>query len=252
MRSFLPGWTFLAALALAVCLPNLATAAEDGWVTLVGPGHELDAWKPPTGDWKVGGGAKLNPENPKRLVVEPGEGVIVNGPTGRTKNLFSKAEFGDLEFRCEFLVPKGSNSGVKFEGLYEIQIADSWGKAKPLANDLGGIYPRAELLPKYHQIDDGFPPLVNASKAPGEWQTLAVTFLAPRFDADGKKTTNARFVKVVLNGKVVQDDVELLYATGHAWHKPEVPKGPIMLQADHGPVAFRKVQVRPLAEPASK
>lgn len=80
-------------------------------------------------------------------------------------------------------------------------------------------------MPKYHKIDHGFSPWINASKAPGEWQTLAVTFLAPWFGADGKKTVNARFVKAVLNGKVVQDDVELLSATGHIWYKPEVSKG---------------------------
>ena len=149
------------------------------------------------------------------------------------------------------MIPKGSNAGIKFEGLYEIQIFDSWGVKTPKASDCGGIYPRAELLPKYRYLDEGFPPKVNACKPPGEWQTLDATFLAPRFDASGKKTSNARFVKVVLNGQVVQEDQDVPYPTGHAWKTKEVPKGPILLQADHGPVAFRSVKVRPV-EPGAK
>ncbi len=76
-------------------------------------------------------------------------------------------------------MPKGSNSGVKLHGHYEIQIADSWGHDKPTASDCGGIYPRAELLPKYHHIDDGYPPRVNATKTPGEWQTLDIASRPP-------------------------------------------------------------------------
>jgi hypothetical protein len=133
---------------------------------------------------------------------------------------------------------------VKFEGVYEIQIADSWGVKTPKGSDCGGIYPRAELKPKYHHIDAGFAPRVNACRAPGEWQTLEVIFQPPRFDADGKKTANARFVKVVLNGTLIHENVELESPTGNAWHDKEKPTGPILLQGDHGPVAFRDVRVR--------
>src|SRR5262249_20932445 len=105
--------------------------------------------------------------------------------------------------------------------------------------------PRAELKPKYHHIDDGIAPKKNACKAPGEWQTLDMIFLAPRFDESGKKTANAKFVKVVLNGETVHENVEVEYPTGHAWHDKEMAKGPLLLQADHGPVAFRNLRVRP-------
>jgi hypothetical protein len=131
--------------------------------------------------------------------------------------------------------------------LYEIQIVDSWGVRKPTGSDCGGIYPRAELKPKYHHIDQGVPPRTNAAKRAGEWQTLDLIFLAPRFNAKGKKIRNARFVKVVLNGKVIHADVELKTPTGHAWHQKEIPTGPLLLQADHGPVAFRHVRIRPYA-----
>ena len=77
----------------------------------------------------------------------------------------------------------------------------------------------AELLPTYHYLDDGKAPLVNACKPAGEWQTLDIVFQAPRFDSKGKKTENARFVKVVLNGQVIHENVELHCPTGHAWRK---------------------------------
>jgi hypothetical protein len=237
---------YLVAIAAFALIQGRPAAADDegGWVIL-SDSLDRDTWRSPPGTWFQAGDAKLSPDNPKLLVGLPGTGVIINGPIGRTGNLVSKAEFGDIEFHCEFLIPKGSNSGVKFEGLYEIQIQDSHGIAEPKAQHCGGIYPRAELLPRYHYLDDGYPPRVNAAKPAGEWQTLDAVFLAPRFDADGKKTANARLVKVLLNGQVVQEDLELSTPTGHAWVRPEVARGPILLQADHGPVAFRDARVRP-------
>jgi hypothetical protein len=219
-------------------------ADESGWVDLVGE-HGLDAWRKPTGDWIVGGDAELQPDHLKLLAAKPGHGALVNGKTGKTPNLLSNQNFGDLEAHFEFLVPKGSNSGVKFEGFYEIQIVDSFGVAKPTASDCGGIYPRAEMLPRYHHIDEGTPPRVNAARPPGEWQSLDVTFRAPRFGRDGKKVANARFDKVVLNGQVIHENIEVKSPTGHVWREPEVAEGPILLQGDHGPVAFRNIRVRP-------
>jgi Domain of Unknown Function (DUF1080) len=221
-----------------------ATPAEKtGWIDL---SKTLDPWKEPHGKWFFAGGVTLKPDNLKLLAAQPGNGVMVNGPTGRTNDLVSKQAFGDLEAHFEFLIPKRSNSGVKFNGQYEIQIYDSFGVKNPTGNDCGGIYPRAEQKPKYHHIDNGVPPLVNAARPAGEWQTLDVIFLAPRFDTAGKKTANARFVKVVLNGQLIHDNVELRWPTGHAWHNPEMATGPLLLQADHGPVAFRNIRVRPL------
>lgn len=237
--------------ALSVALPFLfAVAVADepasDWVSLTDDG--LAAWKTPTGEWAVAGKVQLKAGDPKFLAYEEGAGILVNGPTGRTRNIVTKESFGSIEAHIEFLVPKGSNAGVKFEGLYEVQILDSFGVKTPTGSDCGGIYPRAELLPKYHHIDDGYPPKVNASKAPGEWQTFDIIFHAPRFDTSGKKVANARFEKVVLNGQVVQDDVELPCPTGHFYTRKEVPAAPLLLQADHGPVAFRNIRVRRLAQ----
>ena len=134
-------------------------------------------------------------------------------------------------------------------GLYEIQIYDSYGKKGPLTgSDCGGIYPRAELGPPYRYLDEGTPPRTNAARKPGEWQTIDITFQAPRFDPQGKKkSANARFVKVVLNGQLIHENVEVPYPTGWFWRQSkEVARGPLLLQGDHGPVAFRQVRIRPL------
>jgi hypothetical protein len=195
----------------------------------------------------------LDPENPKSFQLKKGEGIWVNGPAGRTPNLVTKQKFTDVEVHVEFLIPKGSNSGVKLMGLYEIQIVDSYGVKEPTGAHCGGIYPRAEEKPQYHHIDKGIGPKVNAAKAAGEWQSFDIVFQAPRFDADGKKTSNARFVKVTHNGQVIHENVELLYPTGSNWRlRTETPTGPLLLQADHGPVAFRQVRIRPLEVESKK
>ena len=170
--------------------------------------------------------------------------MFINGPKGRTKDLITKENFRDVEIHVEFLIPKGSNSGVKFEGLYEIQIRDTANDKELTGDSCGGIYPRAEEKPKYHHIDDGIPPRVNACLPAGQWQTLDAIFMAPRFDDKGKKTANARLVRALLNGQVIHENVELKTPTGGNWVKKEIPEGPLLLQADHGPVAFRNVRVR--------
>ena len=230
-------------MALAAAGPVHA-AGDEGWTDL----STLDGWKQPTGKWQVVGNVTLDSKNPKMLLPGQGAGALWNGPSGKTANLVTRQKFGDLEVHLEFMIPRRSNSGVKFEGLYEIQLYDSHGVKKPTASDCGGIYPRAELEPRYHHIDDGIPPRVNAARAAGEWQTLDVIFLAPRFDAGGQKIASARFVKVVLNGQVVHENVEVKTPTGHAWKDKEIPVGPLLLQADHGPVAFRAIKVRPYTD----
>ena len=170
-------------------------------------------------------------------------GVILNGPTGRTANLCSERAFGDVELYLEFMVAKGSNSGVYLQGLYEMQIFDSWGSTEEMtSSDVGAIY---------HQWLEnrgvgGSAPRVNAARRPGEWQSYQAWFRAPRFDASGKKTQPVRFLRVLLNGQVVQTDVDVPGPTRAALTIPEAPEQPLMLQGDHGPVAFRNIHVRPL------
>ena len=234
----------LAAIVAVLCASHATTAENPhtDWTVL---SDGLDAWQQPTGGWTVVGEVQLDPNNERQLVGEPGQGALVNAK-GKTNDLVSREEWGDLKLELEFMIPTRSNSGVKLQGLYEIQIVDSAKVKKATAHHCGGIYPRAELKPRYHHIDDGIAPRANAAKPPGQWQSLEIVFRAPRFDDDGEKTANARFEKVVLNGTTIHEDVELEYPTGHAWRRQEKPVGPLLLQADHGPVAFRNVRVRPL------
>ena len=219
-------------------LPCLA--AEPGEVSLVG--KDLSTWRDNDGNWTIVGQAKMDPANPKRIAGTPGSGVLVNGPVGKTKNIFSKFEHADVEAHVEFMVPEGSNSGVYFQGRYEVQILDSWGVEELKHGDCGGIYQRWADGRGF----DGRAPKVNASLKPGEWQTFDVVFLAPRFDAQGNKTANAKFVKVLHNGKVVHENVEATGPTRSAAFGDEKPLGPLMLQGDHGPVAYRNICIRPL------
>ncbi|WP_165219302.1 3-keto-disaccharide hydrolase [Aquisphaera insulae] len=237
----------LVAALVAVPARSGMAGEEAGWIDLTGGGG-LGAWRKPWGAWLEAGDARPRPGNGRLLEPIAGKGTIVNGRDGRTSNLLSVEEFGDVEVRLEFLIPEGSNSGIKLEGLYEIQIVDSRSKGEKnlSGRECGGIYPRAELLPRYRYLDDGHPPKRNAARAAGEWQSLEVVFRAPRFDGLGKKTAGARMEKVVLNGVAIHESLDLGTPTGHAWHLPEVRRGPLLLQADHGPVAFRNVRVRKL------
>jgi len=184
---------------------------------------------------------------PTRLSPIPGSvpgGTILNGP-GRTVNLVSDNKWGDCELYLEFMVAKGSNSGVYLHGLYEVQIFDSYGSFEPMtSSDGGGIYHR--------WIDNhgvgGSAPSRNASRRPGEWQSYQIWFQAPRFDANGRKVANARFLRVLHNGLSVQNNVDVEGPTRAAMNIPEAAVNPIMLQGDHGPVAFRNMYIRPLRE----
>lgn len=204
-------------------------------------GKDLKGWRKPTGAWLAAGKVAKDSADPAKLAVADGEGVLVNGKQGHTSNLISEAEHGDVEAHIEFMVPKNSNSGVYFMGRYEVQVFDSWGVEHPKYSDCGGIYERWANDKGY----EGHAPKVNASKPPGEWQTFDVVFRAPRFDASGKKTENARFVKVVHNGQIIHTDVEVTGPTRAAtFENDEKPTGPLMLQGDHGPVAFRNILLR--------
>lgn len=208
-------------------------------------GKDLSTWRADTAQWQVVGGAHVDPAADKALVAEPGSGAILNGPAGKTANLFSKQEFGDVRAHIEFVVPKDSNSGVYLMGRYEVQVFDSWQKQGEYPGiECGGIYQRWDenRSPKGFE---GHSPRVNASKGPGQWQTFDVVFRAPRFDKAGRKIANARFEKVVHNGVLVHSDIELTGPTRACAYEDEKPAGPLMLQGDHGPVAYRNLWVAP-------
>jgi hypothetical protein len=236
---------------LLVCSVALAVSADEpkagegGWIDLM----KADAWKKVDAGWIVTDEVKLAPD-PKgradtRLKAEKKDGgaAWVNGETGRLPNLVTKREFGDCEVHVEFLIAKGSNAGIKFHEVYEIQILDSFGKKDLDGSGMGGIYPRANPLGGY--LDKGIGPKVNASRPAGEWQTLTAVWKAPRFDAKGDKTASAT-VSATLNGQVIHDGAEVKTPTGGNWEKKETPTGAFLLQCDHGPTAWRNVKIRPL------
>jgi len=225
------GLSYLLLCAGLLCFVGTATAAEK----VIEPfnGTDLSGWqlKRDTGSQWVVGTAKMSSENPRELTLEPaaeGKGELVNRQ-GRGVDIYSTAEFGDCTLSIEVMVPQGSNSGIYLMGNYEVQVLDSWGKDKVGAGDIGGLYGAAA-------------PRLNAAKEPGTWQQFVIEFQAPKF-ADGKKVANAVFKKVTLNGKVIHENVEMNGVTGGSLGRGEQPKGPLMFQGDHGPVAYRNIRI---------
>ena len=222
---------------------------DGGWIELIGPGG-FDAWQRVDERLAIGGGSELVPGNDKILRATPGEGVLVAERRQGYHFLVTKREFGDCELHAEFLIARRSNSGIKLHGHYEIQICDSRGKPdeKLHGSDCGGVYPRWHFSKgKFTYLDEGVPPSTNATKPPGEWQTLDVVFRAPRFDDDGNKTENARLDSVKLNGRVIHNNVELKTPTGRVQkNAKEFPRRYLSIQLNHGPVAYRNVRIREL------
>ena len=175
---------------------------------------------------------------PARWKVENGYMEVVAG----TGDIQTKEHFGDCQLHIEWMAPaevKGEsqgrgNSGVFMMGLYEIQVLDCYQNPTYADGTTAAIYGQ-------------YPPLVNACRKPGEWQTYDIIWEAPRFEGD--KLIRPAYVTVLHNGIVVHNHVELLGPTGHRTlpkYRPHPPVGPLRLQ-DHGnPVRFRNIWYRVL------
>jgi hypothetical protein len=158
-----------------------------------------------------------------------------------TGDLRTRDGFGDVELHVEWMAPnppRGAeqgrgNSGVYLMSKYELQVLDSWENPTYADGMAGAIYGQ-------------FPPLVNAARPPGEWQSYDVVFRGPRFDSSGSLVRPATMT-VHYNGVLVQDNVTLSGPTGHYQRPPYVAhadKLPLLLQ-DHGdPVRYRNIWVR--------
>jgi hypothetical protein len=166
--------------------------------------------------------------------------------TTHTGVIRTKDEFGDFQLHLEFATPvkvEGSgqgrgNNGVNIFGRYEIQILDSYENKTYPDGQCGALYGQS-------------PPLVNASKPPGQWQTYDIIFEAPRWD-DGGKLLKKAAISVIHNGVILHHRKELLGRTGHRmignYDKPHPPKGFIELYEHGNPVRFRNIWLRPLGE----
>lgn len=152
-------------------------------------------------------------------------GNLINRPDKKSGkhygNLRTDREFEDFNLKFEVNVPKNGNSGVYLRGIYEIQMADTFGR--PLdSHNMGGLYSRIT-------------PLVSAEKAAGEWQTVDITLVD-------------RHVTVILNGKTLIDNQPVLGCTGGAMWSDEFKPGPLYLQGDHEAVDYRKMVLRPVVK----
>ena len=160
-----------------------------------------------------------------------------------TGDIETKANFGDCQLHVEWASPtppKGTsqhrgNSGVFFFGRYEVQVLDSYENQTYADGQAAAVYGQT-------------PPMVNACRKPGEWQTYDIVSRAPRFAADGALRAPAR-VTVIHNGVLVHLDQELLGQTAHRTmprYEPHAAEGPLKLQ-DHGdPVRYRNLWIRRL------
>jgi sugar phosphate isomerase/epimerase len=229
---------------MACVLLACGTAAAAEKVCLVG--KDFSAWGK-SADWSIAGDAFLHPNNENLLSVTPGTGVIINGRRGNSPPLVSRMQFGDVRAHIEFAVPKKTNAGVYFQGRYKLNICDIRCEPNGLSPGLecGGIYPRWDNM-RAIKAYDGQSPRVNACRPRGQWQSFDVVFRAPRFDKQGRKIANACFVKVIQNGIVIHENAEVAGPTRDSPQSDESAKGPIALQGDHGPVAFRNIWIVPI------
>ena len=210
--------------------------------------ENMDGFHPVAGNWRIAGDVSADRHTTHQISAAPGEGVLVNIPAeGARENLFFDWEHGDIELELEFMMPKGSNAGIYLQGRYEIQMFDSWGVRRPTYADAGGIYERWDPnRPTEQRGYQGHPPQMNVSRAPGLWQRFQIRFQAPRFDDDGRKVSNAKMVRVVHNGVVIHENVELTGPTRASAFQDEQATGPLMIQGDHGPIAYRNIVLTPL------
>jgi hypothetical protein len=206
--------------------PGDATHAPSDAVVLF-DGKDLSNW------------ASVNGEGPAKWEVKDGAMVVVRGAGA----IRTRREFDDVQLHIEWATPaevKGEgqgrgNSGVFLQGLYELQVLDSYNNKTYFHGQAGSIYKQ-------------YPPLVNACRKPGEWQTYDVIYHAPIF-GDGGQVKKKATLTALHNGVLIQDHSEIF---GSTTNEPVFPtyqkhgKGPIILQ-DHGnPVRFRNVWLREL------
>lgn len=207
----------------AVITPGDGASAPSDAIVLF-DGSDLSAWQHLDGrdaEWTVSDGA---------VTVKP-----------KTGDIQTRQSFGDVQLHLEWRTPAEvvskdqgrGNSGVFLQGLYEVQVLDSYNNRTYSNGQAASLY-------KQHI------PLVNASRGPGEWQTYDIVFKAPRFDHDGGLLSPA-FVTVFHNGVLVQNHVELEGPTlyrGYPEYSAHQDRLPLMLQ-DHGnPVSFRNIWIR--------
>jgi len=203
--------------------------------------NNLDSFESPSANWQLAGDVFMDTYQDQHVDAIDGTGVLVNTAEGnQPQDIYTSLDHGDIDLSFDFMMARESNSGIYLQGRYEIQLFDSWGINKPRFSDLGGIYQWWED----GRGVGGTAPNVNAALAPGVWQHMEIKFRAPRFNEQGQKIDNARLEEVILNGKVIHTDLELIHPTGGAMSNEEAPFGPLRIQGDHGPVAIKNIRYK--------
>lgn len=213
----------------AVVAPASVVGQPPGDAIVLFDGSNLEAWAAQDG-------------SPARWAVRDGYmETVAGGGAIRTRR-----GFGDVQLHLEFATPsrvEGSgqgrgNSGVILMGLYEVQVLDSYGNQTYADGQAAAVYGQ-------------YPPLVNASRGPGEWQSYDIVFRRPRFAPGGAVRSPARMT-VFHNGVLVQDNVELWGGTDWLQYRPYTAHPdtlPLVLQDHANPVRYRNVWVRRLDDP---
>jgi hypothetical protein len=213
--------------------PPARESGDEGWLFLT--------WGDALGRWNSSGwilcDAELDTAERTRFLTKEGNGALVNvGPS--PSPFVSREVFGDCKIHLRFQLPEKGNSGVYVMGRYEVQLLDSAGKEAGLTmGDCGGIY-RGETWP-------GRAPDFNAFREAGQWHEMDIEFQPPRFDTAGRKTENARFLRVRIDDVLLHENVEVPEPTLGALFAEEAPFGPLMIQGDHTQVAIGDVRVFP-------
>jgi hypothetical protein len=245
--------------------PTVQYSSPGGWKPLFN-GNNLAGWKYRNPNakkvWVVCDDVRIDPSNPGKLLPVGSGGspaaALLSGDDGRGSDIMTDEAFGDYQLHLEFTVPKGSNSGVYNRGLFEIQIFDSYGVPKLAFHDCGALYERAI-------------PSENHARPPGQWQSYDITMAG-------------KMLSLIWNGKPVYKDMDVRYGetdreaydrlnqenagkpealrvklrredgkyigyfgeggTRGSLDGPDRP-GPVLLQGDHGPVAYRNLLTLP-------
>jgi hypothetical protein len=211
------------------------------------PLNDLSAFTTKSNNWRIVGDAMVDISKVNALTTTPGNGVLActhkQGAYGNEYELLSNFKHGDLDIEMDFMLAKGSNSGIYLQGNYEIQLFDSWGKKNAMYSDCGGIYERwDDSKPEGQKGYEGYGPRLNVAKAPGLWQHIKISYQAPRFDQAGKKVSNAVFLNVELNGMTIHENVEISGPTRGALSE-DVAMGPLRIQGDHGSLAIKNMVI---------
>jgi len=224
-----------------------------GWIPLLN-GENMDGWEyvPNSGEggWTTTSGVIWDGDDDSADLkgINNSGDRIINTPNAIgmvASDLVTVRKFGDMEIYLEFLVAKTSNSGVYVHGLYEIQIVDSYDKESSNPGSIcGSVYDFAETV--NGEYVGGVFPLVRVERPTGQWQSYHILFKAPRFDSDGNKISNAKFVRVIHNGNVIHENVERKARTRASMKIPEASENPLMLQGNHGTIAYRNIYIRPV------